>query len=75
VLLIRENEMKCDVWLSPTSKVLLENNALIFYATGHPIEEYCPPRFEQDLSNPYMTRTEGQHETENRAAKPCKVSY
>jgi hypothetical protein len=64
--------MKCHVWLDPTSIVLLENNALIFYSTVHRIEGCCPPRCELDLSNSYMTRTEGQHETENRAAKPCR---
>jgi hypothetical protein len=64
--------MKCHVGLGPTSIILLENNALIFYSTVHRIEGCCPPRSELDLSNSYMTRTEGQHETENRAAKPCR---
>ena len=66
--------MKCHVWLGPTSIVPLEDNALIFYSTVHRIEGCCPPRSELDLSNSYMTRTEGQHETENRAAKLCRSS-
>ena len=50
--------MKCHVWLGPTSTV-------------HRIEGCCPPGCELDLANSYMTKTEGQHETETRAAKPC----
>ena len=64
--------MKCHVWLGLTSIVPLEDNALIFYSTVHRIEGCCPPRCELDLSNSYMTRTEGQHDTENRAAKLCR---
>jgi hypothetical protein len=64
--------MKCHVWLGPTSTVLLENNALIFYSTVHRIEGCCAPRCELDLPKSYTTRTESQHETKNRAAKPFR---